>query len=320
MVAEPGPCVPYLEASGALAIPPAGWITFEPGTVLTVTSLPHPGGMFEVAPATDARYRGLGGGRVYFARDVQIATGIRARRGAAAVLGGIDGSRLGVYATNNRMYLVPCDAISTAAVESASASSPPVTRDKLRVLREDAHLIVEGEESTIWRLGPGQQVEVLGIDGHRAEVRFERDGFVYTGLVAQWHDGQLVLRGDLLAMPDERDDPEMLIGQNPGGEPIVLLGKSDSTRMADFGVTCAGKAVLRARSPLFSGPIRSRAPADNETPVREIPPLDLDAHVTLRAVLDDYRAVEITNPTPEVASIVAWVRAGDLDRPTCEAP
>lgn len=325
-IAERSGCVPYVEAAGTHAIPPAGWITFRSGIPLTVTSVPPSGGKFEVAPVADETYRGFGGGRVYFAREVQIADGVRARGGATAALGGAAGGELGVYPSNNQMYLVPCGAIASAPREHAPADPAPVTAERLRVLLEGAHLIPasqygdEGCCSTLWRLGPGQQVELLSVDGNRAEVRFERDGYVYTGLVAEWSDGQVVLRADLLGVTSDRGDPEMLIGQNPGGDSIVMLGKRDPMVMTSFGASCSGTALLRARSPMFSGPIRTRAASDNKTPVREIPVLDRDVEVTLRSVLDDFRAVEIANPTPEVASIVAWVRDSDLDRPTCEAP
>ncbi|MBE7450797.1 MAG: hypothetical protein HS111_18465 [Kofleriaceae bacterium] len=311
-------CVPYIEAAGTYDIPPAGGITFRSGTPLKVTDIPFLDGEFEVTPVSDDTYRVRGGGRVFFAREHHIADGIVARRGAGAILRLLYKGELRLYPSNNVQYGVSCHVIAAAPVDVATLDSPPVPAERLRVLREDAILIVDGSETAIWRLGPGQQVELLKLDGHRAEVRFERDGYVYQGLVAGWDDeGRVVPRADLLGDASAWPWPEMRLEQNAGYGYGVMLGRY-SPPMRSFGTTCSGKAVLRARSPMLSGPILPRTRRENNSLVREIPALDTDVEVSLQSVLDDFRQVAISNPTREVESIVAWVRASDLDRPTCE--
>ncbi|KAB2897695.1 MAG: hypothetical protein F9K40_12455 [Kofleriaceae bacterium] len=304
---------------GAYAIPPAAWITFRSGTPLKVADVPLRDGMFEVTPISNDTYRVRGGGRVFFAREHQIADGVLARRGAAAALRGLHGGKLGVYPSNNRPYLVPCDAIAAAPLDGVSFDQQPVPRGKLRVVLEYAAL-VDGNQSEIWQLGPGQQVELLSVDGDHAEVRFERDGYLYRGRVVRWaDDGTLVSGVDLLGSTEDLPWPETRIEQNAGGDAVVMLGRY-SPPMQSFGASCSGTAILRARSPMLSGPLLARDRRSNNSLVREIPALERDLQIKLRSVFEDYRAIEIAAPAPEVTSIVAWVRAFDLDRPTCAAP
>lgn len=313
-----GPCVPpYIEAAVDLENPPAAEVTFRAGTPLMVTAMFMPEGRYELAPVGDGTYRGIGAGRVYFARDIELAHGIRAVAGASAMLQDFAGGEVGVRANNGQTYQVSCEAL--AGSRGSRAADDDFAQPNLRVLSGNASLISAREYGTsdccipLWHLGEGDPVDLLALDGSRAEVRFRRDGFIYEGLVADNVDMN-ILRSDLLDAPNENISMTAL-DQNTAMSGIsgVPRGPLD---MKAMGHACSGKAILARGAPLLSGPVQIRE-FEDALAVREIQTIWDPVEVALQATSGEYRSVAIADPTPVVTSLKVWVRAVDLDRPTC---
>lgn len=315
-------CAPYLEAAGPLAIPPAGWLTFEPGTPLTIMALLPGARTYELMAKGDDRYRGYGGGRVAFGRAVVMANGVRAVAGASGLLTSVEGDTVGVQASNLATYLVPCEALTPAAAVRRPPQPQPAPPGRRGFVDDESAFLIPVKEhggerccSVLWRLSFGDEVDVVSRRGGRVEVRVYRDGYEYQGLVAKAADDGATLRGDVIRTAKPRASG-WLVNEQTEEFGRVLLGGRSVLDMVRVGDVCTGEATLRRGAPVLSGPLLTRAAADHVS-VREMMAPERDVDVKLLAVAGDYRSVEIVKPAPDVASVIGWVRAADLDDPTC---
>ena len=317
---DEAPCIPYIEAAELLDIPPAGSLTFEPGTPLAISARAPKGGRYEMSLEGNSMFRGFGGGRVYFGQDVSISKGIVAHKGAPALLRGGDERTAVVRISNGTAHRISCAALAhsapTARLEpiAIAAGRVRVTDGSAYIAPAEAHA-PPLDDSTIWMLGIGESVELVSRSGDRAVVRKYSDGYTYEGVVVVWRAGSLMLGGGLLKVP-ESPEPFTIEGQPE--EYFATMPLSDSVYdMLEIGEPCQGEATVRSGVPLMLGPLSPRTPSDTMS-VREIASFQREMTVKVLARSGGYRSIEIAHPAAGIASIVAWVRANDLTAPTCK--
>jgi len=290
-------CDLYLLATGeSLDAPPGAWVTPEQGTVLTITTVAR--GIYEVGVGRDCGYRGFVIGPAAdaaFAEPFELETGVLASAGARARLYA-DVEGIAVAASNGHRYLVSCSAFARNAIPEPDA---PTYTHPMYVVESQTLVSIYGDPLLEIPAGDDQQVDLLERRDEKAVVRIWLDGYEYKGLV------------DANALAIDAPDTGSLIGGND--EDFVPMPLSD-----ELGATCEGTATLRRGAVPATGP---RIPDNREQArARKLPPIGHDVSVVVRRMSADDRLVEIANPVPEIASMIAWVDVADLDHDPCAGP
>jgi hypothetical protein len=290
-------CDLYLVATGeSLDAPPGAWVIPAQGTPLTITAVDR--GNYEVGVGTTCGYRGFvidPAADAVFAETFELETGVIVSAGARARLyADIEG--IAVAASNGHRYLVPCSAFARNAITEPSA--PTYTRP-MYVAEDQTLVSIYGDRLLELPAGNDQQVDLLERREDKAMIRVWLGGFEYKGLV----------EAKALAI----DAPEFGSLNEGNDEDFVPMPLSH-----ELGATCEGTAILRRGSVPATGP---RIPDNREqAAARKLPAIGRDADVVVRRMSGDDRLVEIANPAPEIASVIAWVDAADLDDDPCVVP
>ena len=268
-------------------VPPWASVTFVDGVRLVRTGTAP--GRLEVAPAASAPgFAVVADGytvRAFFREETDLGEGITARAGAiATVRVALDDGRFEVNTVEDNPRPVPCRALASSRPTPPGPWKPFSPRQ----IHQVTDLVTDGG-TTLRKLFDGT-VDLYEIDGDRALVRIDIDGYLLTG----WIDASALQPHDDW-VPDE---------YGIGGFGYGLSGTGPTT-------PCTGPAVLRAGSPIMTGPRTDQG-------ARLLASLDHDLDVQLIAALGDDRQVEMTTPAPGVARATAWVAVTDLDSARCE--
>lgn len=287
-------CRPFVVATGeALDAPPGAWLSPRQGLPLAVTAVEE--GRFEVGVPASCSYRGFVSGPaadVLFAEATELETGVVASPGARARLY-FENEGIAIAASNGHRYDVPCSAL---AVNDLAAPTPPTHAASMYVVEDQTLLSIYGDPLLELPVADTWRVDVLEERGEQAKVRAWLDGFEYTGLVS------------LNALAAEQPEAGGLSGSNADDvvpEPLSF----------ELGASCEGTATLRAGAAPATGP-RVRFNRE-QTEGRALPALTRDIQVRVRRTAGDDRLVEISDPSPEIARLVAWVKVDDLDADPC---
>jgi hypothetical protein len=282
-------CAPYLEATGGvLRVPPDATVIFVEGAALALVG--DDPGRVTVAPVASPAWAIEDDGlavRAWFGAETQLGDGVVARAGATATLDArLDADRLRVTTAHAHLRDAPCAALARRRPPAPPRWDPSSPRELHR-----ATTLVSEAGTPLRDLGPDDVVDLFDVDGARARVRVEADGYLLTG----WID---------------RDALEPVAGLE-GDDASELYGGFGLGR-SGYGLDapCAGPAVLRAGAPIATGPRAERG-------VRALPSIDRDVAIELRAARGDDREVRIVAPAPGVAEVTAWVAVADLDHARC---
>jgi len=297
-VSEVG-CTPRLLASVVpMTMLPDASLEVEPGAEL---ELGVTDGEVTVAPRAAPGWRATLESavvRAQLARTIELEPSVVALAGTWVVVDEIHHQRAGVVGRGDRVDAYALDAFvaeivcADLAEHAISVAAAPVPRTPRRVFGPvDLHPTGHGGTT----LEDGQLVDVLQVTPRDARVRAVVDGVVMTGWIpcdAVSDIECLAPRIGLLRSPSHsHDDPE------------------DEEYLGEGG-PCEGVARLRAHAPLFTA-----APASGDAQL--LPSVDRAVAVALVDADGDARRIGIVSPAPAVARAYVWVRAADLDRPTC---